>query len=262
MAIAALLLAFGASVIGGICGIGGGVIIKPALDMIGFASVSAISFLSSCTVLSMSLYNVGRSLVQKSGALERGKSDVLAVCAALGGLAGNAVFKALKAAAANDRVVGAAQSILLLLLVLGTLLYTVNKKRIRPRPTDSRAACGVIGLLLGAVSSFLGIGGGPFNLVVLHYFLGYETKRAVENSLTIILLSQIANLLLTLATGSVPAFQPSSLLLMILGGICGGIVGKAISRRLDGDRVDRLFLGLLALIILICLYNTRKYLLG
>ncbi len=262
MSYAALLLAFGASVIGGICGIGGGVIIKPVLDMIGFASVSAISFMSSCTVLSMSLYNVGRSFAQKSKALEKGKSDALAVSAALGGLAGNATFKALKAAMANDRVIGASQSILLLILVLGTLLYTINKKRIQPKPTDSKMACGVIGLLLGAVSSFLGIGGGPFNLVVLHYFLGYETKKAVENSLYIILLSQIANLLLSVLTGTVPAFRPSSLLLMIFGGITGGIVGKAISRKLDGDTVDRLFIGLLALIILICVYNTRKYLLG
>ena len=55
--------------------------------MIGFASVSAISFMSSCTVLSMSLYNVGKNLSQKSQALEKGKSDYLAVSAALGGLA-------------------------------------------------------------------------------------------------------------------------------------------------------------------------------
>ena len=33
-----------ASTIGGICGIGGGVIIKPVLDALGLMSVSAISF--------------------------------------------------------------------------------------------------------------------------------------------------------------------------------------------------------------------------
>lgn len=260
MAFLALLLAFGASVIGGICGIGGGIIIKPVLDMIGFASVSAISFMSSCTVLSMSLYNVGKNLSQKSQALEKGKSDYLAVSAALGGLAGNAAFKAIKTAVGNDRGLGAAQSILLMVLVIGTLLYTVHKKTITPRPTESKGACAVIGLLLGGVSSFLGIGGGPFNLVVLHYFLGYETKQAVENSLYIILLSQIANLLLSLLTRSIPPLQLSSLLLMILGGITGGIVGKAISRKLDNDRVDKLFIGLLAVIILICIYNAWKYL--
>ena len=262
MALVALLLAFGASVIGGICGIGGGVIIKPVLDIIGFASVSAISFMSSCTVLSMSLYNVGKSMVQKSKALEKGKSDVLAVSAALGGLAGNAAFKALKLAVGNDRIVGAAQSVLLMVLVIGTVLYTVFKKKIPPRPTESKTVCGKIGLLLGGLSSFLGIGGGPFNLVVLHYFLGYETKRAVENSLYIILLSQIANLLMTVFTHSVPELRASALLLMILGGIAGGVVGKRISRRLDNDMVDRLFLSLLTVIILLCIYNAAHYLRG
>ena len=53
-----LLIAFGASVVGAICGIGGGVIIKPLLDAFGIAGVAEISFLSGCTVLSMSCYSV------------------------------------------------------------------------------------------------------------------------------------------------------------------------------------------------------------
>ena len=55
-------ICFLASTIGAICGIGGGVIIKPALDAFGIMDVSTISFLSGCTVLSMSLYSVGKSL--------------------------------------------------------------------------------------------------------------------------------------------------------------------------------------------------------
>jgi len=260
MALVALILAFGASVIGAICGIGGGVIIKPVLDMVGFASVSTISFMSSCTVLSMSLYNVGKSISQKSNALEKGKSSYLAISAAIGGLLGNTAFKALKTAAGNERMLGAVQAVILLLLVVGTLVYTINKKNIRPKPANGRGTCSIIGLLLGAISSFLGIGGGPFNLVVLHYFLGYETKRAVENSLYIILLSQIANLLLSVFTHAIPAFQASSLILMIIGGISGGIVGKTISKKMDDSMVDKLFIGLLIMIILICIYNACKYL--
>ncbi|MBQ2105458.1 MAG: sulfite exporter TauE/SafE family protein, partial [Lachnospiraceae bacterium] len=51
-------ICFLASVIGAICGIGGGVIIKPALDAFGIMDVSTISFLSGCTVLSMTTYSV------------------------------------------------------------------------------------------------------------------------------------------------------------------------------------------------------------
>ena len=54
MSMVAFLVSFLASTAGAICGIGGGVIIKPVLDLFQMASVSTISFLSGCTVLSMS----------------------------------------------------------------------------------------------------------------------------------------------------------------------------------------------------------------
>ena len=70
MAALVFLIAFGASLIGGICGIGGGVIIKPLLDMMGVADVAMVSFLSSCTVLSMALYNVTTSSIEHSQAVD------------------------------------------------------------------------------------------------------------------------------------------------------------------------------------------------
>ena len=66
MIVAIILVAFGASVAGAICGIGGGVIIKPLLDALNIASVEEISFLSGCTILSMSCYSVGKSVVART----------------------------------------------------------------------------------------------------------------------------------------------------------------------------------------------------
>ena len=48
-----ILVSFGASIIGAICGIGGGVIIKPTLDAFGLLEVSANNFWSGWTVLAM-----------------------------------------------------------------------------------------------------------------------------------------------------------------------------------------------------------------
>ena len=45
------IISFLASIAGAICGIGGGVIIKPLLDSFGLMDVKTISFLSGCTVL-------------------------------------------------------------------------------------------------------------------------------------------------------------------------------------------------------------------
>jgi len=68
------LVALGASAVGAICGIGGGVIIKPVLDLLHLETVPTISFLSGCTVLTMSCYSVGKSLLagEKSVSLDVG----------------------------------------------------------------------------------------------------------------------------------------------------------------------------------------------
>ena len=50
-----------ASTIGAIVGAGGGVIIKPAVDLLGLLPVSTVSFLSGCTVLAMSCSSLIRT---------------------------------------------------------------------------------------------------------------------------------------------------------------------------------------------------------
>ena len=261
MPILFFLISFGASIIGGICGIGGGVIIKPVLDLFGAASVATIGFLSSCTVLCMSLYNVSKSLTDKgsSSAIDLHTGTPLAIGAAIGGILGNKAFVLLRSMAPREGIAGAAQSLCLMVLVLGTLLYTLKKSAIHPKNVQGFLPCSLIGLALGALSSFLGIGGGPFNLVVLHFFFGMETKKAAANSLYVILFSQIANLLSTLLTASVPPFEVPMLVLMALGGIGGGIVGRKLNKRMDNTMVDRLFVGLMVVIILICVYNAWRY---
>ena len=49
--ISLFLICFLASIIGAICGVGGGVIIKPVVDAFGLLTISQASFLSGCTVL-------------------------------------------------------------------------------------------------------------------------------------------------------------------------------------------------------------------
>ena len=88
MEILVLCIAFGASIVGAICGIGGGVIIKPLLDAFGIASVAEISFLSGCTVLSMSCYSVVKALAAKESLVKFQTGTPLAIGAAIGGILG------------------------------------------------------------------------------------------------------------------------------------------------------------------------------
>ena len=252
------VVSFLSSIVGAICGIGGGVVIKPVLDMLQMGAPATINFLSGCTVLSMSLYSVGKALRAGDSKVEMSTGTPLALGAAVGGVIGKELFSAVKEYFGGSSMVGGVQAIALGIITVGTLLYTINKSRIQTRSTSNKLLCVVIGLALGIMSSFLGIGGGPINLVVLGYCFGMDTKTAAANSLYIILFSQAASLLATLVTGSVPEFRVPALVLMVAGGIGGGIVGRSLNKKMDNRAVDKLFIGLMALIVAICVYNTVR----
>ena len=255
------VVAFLSSIVGAICGIGGGVVIKPVLDMLQLGAPATINFLSGCTVLSMSLYSVSKALRAGDSKVEMSTGTPLALGAAVGGVVGKEMFSAVKAFFDGSPMVGGVQAIALGIITLGTLLYTVNKSRIRTHSTTNKLVCLVIGLLLGIMSSFLGIGGGPINLVVLGYFFGMDTKTAAANSLYIILFSQAASLIATLISG-VPEFRILALILMVAGGIGGGIVGRKLNKKMDNRAVDKLFIGLMVLIVGICVYNAVRAFIG
>ena len=247
-----------ASVIGAICGIGGGVIIKPVLDMLSLESITAVNFLSGCTVLSMSSYSVGKSLFKKEKYVNLSTGTPLAVGAALGGILGKELFTFVKESVSAPETLGTIQAIALGIITVGTLIYTVNKNKIHTHNVRNKPMCVIIGLSLGVMSSFLGIGGGPINLVVLFFFFSMETKTAAANSIYIIFFSQLANLITYFVTDSVPEFNPVALVLMICGGIGGGIIGRALNKKINSSAVDKLFIGLMSVIILICIYNAVK----
>jgi len=253
------LICFASCIVGAICGIGGGVIIKPVLDAVGAMEIAAINFLSGCTVLSMTAYSVLRSRTGGKSRIDMAVGTPLAIGAALGGVAGKQLFDILRAAFQGSGL-HVTQSACLLLITLGTLIYTVNKDRVKTKQVENKGACCLIGLALGLMSAFLGIGGGPINLVVLFYFFSMDTKTAAENSLYIILFSQVASLILSIVTGTVPTFSPLMLGLMVGGGILGGVCGRRINKKIDSAVVDKLFIALMALIILINIFNIVKFL--
>ena len=45
---------------------------------------------------------------------------------------------------------------------------------------------------------------------------------------------------------------------MVAGGIGGGIVGRKLNKKMDNRVVDKLFIGLMVLIVGICIYNTVR----
>lgn len=253
------LISFFSSVVGAICGIGGGVIIKPVLDAFELGTAAEISFLSGCTVLSMSAYSFIKGKAEKKSSVDAKTVTPLAIGAAVGGLIGKYLFGVLKSGYSNQNVVSLVQSICLAVITVGTFVYTLRKSKIKTLHLESGIISVFVGLILGIMSSFLGIGGGPINLVVLFYFFSMDTKTAAGNSLYIILFSQLASLISTLVTNSMPEFRWTVLCLMVGGGIGGGIIGRFVSSKMENEAVDKFFLCLMMVIIAICIYNCILY---
>ncbi len=253
------LICCSASGIGAICGIGGGVIIKPVLDAFQIMDVHAISFLSGTTVLSMTAYSVYKSKRSGVSRIDVHIGRPLAIGAIVGGLLGQSIFHYTLNTAANVNVVGVIQGVCMVFVTGGTLAYVLCKEQITTLRIDNFPVCLSIGLLLGLMSSFLGIGGGPINLVVLYFFFSMETKMAAENSLYIIFFSQSASLLQTIVTGSWPDITPMLLAFMIAGGLSGGWWGRRLNRQMEAMTVDKLFIALLVVIIGISFYDIYKF---
>ena len=255
-----ILVCFFSSVVGAICGIGGGVIIKPVLDATGVMAVTTVSFLSGCTVLSMSVVSLYKNLKAKhTFVFDKAFATVLALGGVVGGLTGKELYQGNNSRLEDSSRVGAVQPFVLMIVTVGTLAYTIRKEKIHTKNVQSRAVIFGIGIILGILSSFLGIGGGPINLVVLFFFFSMETKQAALYSIYVIMFSQISSLLSTVFKNNVPPFEPQILILMIACGVLGGLAGSKINKKIENRTVDKLFMGLMAVIICINIYNIFRY---
>ncbi len=252
------LIALLSTALGAMTGIGGGVLIKPTVDALGLLSVAAASFLSGATLIGMSTVSIvknRKTLFCRESIL----TVFLGIGAAFGGIGGKQIFNIARSGL-DDRITLAVQSAVLILLLALVLIYSLLRDKAPSFHVKSRVASVAAGLILGLLSAFLGVGGGPFNVAILSILFSMEQKRAAANSIVIIFISQVCGLAFNLITGSVPygQFGWIQLILMVIGGIAGGFIGSAILRRINVKNARRVFEALLCVIILICAYNLVK----
>jgi len=226
---------------------------------IAIAPFAATFLHDAFSALSLFVYNALRSKLKGFFRIFT-KPDCkwLVLGAAIGGLTGKAIFDVIKAAV-GEAPVGLIQSVALGVITLLTLFYMLCRAKIHTHNVRNPLLCALIGLVLGIMSSFLGIGGGPINLCVLYFFFSMDTKKAAANSLYTILFSQAASAVSTVVQGKIPAFSWLLLVLMVAGGVLGGMLGHRLNEKLSAKQVDKLFSALLVLIILICVYNAMRF---
>ncbi len=247
-----------ASAIGAVVGAGGGIIIKPVLDAIGLMPVSAVSFLSSCTVLCMALCSLIRT--RNNGVvLELKTSTPLAIGAAFGGLLGGMIFDLVRKHFDDGAMLGCIQALILAALTSMVLIYIFKKDKLPSYHVEGLIAPLAIGAGLGLVSSFLGVGGGPYNVAVLFFFFTMEAKQAAKNSIYIIVFSQTVSIASTVISAAVPPVGIINLLCMAAGGAAGAMLGAEISKRISCRGVETALKFLCVGIICLNIFNALRF---
>ena len=248
------LIAIGATTVGALTGMGGGVIIKPLMDVLQGFDVETIGVISSITVFCMAVVSIGKQIMAKTPV----PFDIaipLALGSVAGGYLGQWMLKAIIAALGVQSMVTVAQNAVLAILILGVYLYMRNKSRIPGKHLKGVPVSLAAGCALGIFSSFLGIGGGPINVALIIYLFSVGTKTATVCSLMTILFSQISKLATAALTTGFGVYDLSVAPVMVVGAIAGGFWGAALSRRFSDKMVEKAFNGVQLLVLAIAIFN-------
>lgn len=247
MGIKYFLITLIASILGAIAGFGGGVMIRPAIDAFGTYDISTIIMLSSITVLVMS--TVSSINYIKYGIKYDLKIVFLILGALIGGLLGKYIYDLFASLVSNSSARAIQASILLALL-----FFILFRKYYPHFKVDNKIITLISGLIMGLISAFLGIGGGPINVVIMCMIFSIDVKESAAYSIYIILFSQLSSVGFISITTGLKRYDLSMLLFMIPAAVIGGIIGTYLNRRLVSKHVDQIFNIIIYTMIILNIY--------
>lgn len=245
---------FIACTVGAIVGIGGGVIIKPVLDLIGHHSVEVVGFISTCAVFAMSISSSVKHITSKT---EFNKKIVLLVSfgSIFGGIIGNGIFD-YAFEKFNTDIIKGIQAVIIALFIIFVIIY-VNTKNVKSLKIKNPILIALTGLMLGLMSAFLGIGGGPINTAFLVLLFSFTIKESAVYSVAIIFFSQLSQLITIFINNQ---FQPYKayfpiILSAMAVSVIGGIIGSKLNRKLSEKTITVIFSVVLSIVAVINIYN-------
>jgi hypothetical protein len=236
-----LLLGVGllAGVMSGMFGIGGGIVIVPALSLLlGFPLVAAVATSLAALLLPVGFF--GAREYYRKGLLDVRAALLLALGLAITSLLGAGIALALPAATFQ-------QAYGVFCIVMGVrFLEVLGKRPAPPAKPVTLWACLGIGLFAGVLSGMFGIGGGIVIVPALTLLLGMEQRRAVGTSLGALLLPVgLPGVLGYAASGQVDLIVA---LPVAIGLAVGALGGARLALRLPPQTVKRLYGGFLVLV--------------
>lgn len=243
-----------ATTIGAIAGLGGGVIIKPTFDMLGFHSPSTISLYSSCAVFTMALVSIFK-LYKKGIKFKKSILLPISLGSIFGGNMGERIFKYAVSFFHSSESIKIIQSFFLLITLIFILIYTLNKNKIKTFKLENPLFIFMIGFLLGYISIFLGIGGGPLNIALLTICFSYDMKEAAVYSVATIFFSQCSKLIGVFLKNEFINFDLSPLPIICIFAVLGGYIGAHMNIKFSSQKIERVYITTMLGLVLICISN-------
>lgn len=257
MQIIYFLVALFSTILGSSAGLGGGIIIKPVLDSLGNYALPTINLLSSSTIFIMSIVTVFYQL-KKKDKINPKNTIVVATGSVVGGIIGQKLMSFILSKDINIGLINNIQSIIIIILLISVFLYMRNKDNIKSYKINNILAIGLLGLFLGAISAFLGIGGGPINVAAFTILFSMTANEAARNSILVIFFSQGSKIISIAVTTGFSSYNLDMLPYMLVGGVLGGIIGYKINKAASEKSIIKIFNSVTLSIILLNLYNIFK----
>jgi uncharacterized membrane protein YfcA len=248
-----------AGVMGGMLGVGGGLVMIPAMLLIMGNRFGVDSFhLYKLAAISASV------LVSIPACLRhlRARAVVVALLPpilppAVCGVAGG-VLLASFCTQEHTHLLRRAFGVFIELVVLAQLyLGRLNRggeavlTDICPTPRRTGLLGGLVGLPSGLIAGLLGIGGGAWNVPVLHLLLGVRLRQAIATSTALVIFVSLATAVAQgLAVQRIGLNALDGLALAVIltpGAVIGGWLGADLTHRLPLEWIRLAFLTLLAL---------------
>lgn len=250
----AIPLGIATGVLLGLLGAGGSVLTVPALvyllgEPVGAATTAALAIVS------------GNAAVGAADNVRRGTVDRrVAVQFAAGGVCGALLGSYLNRLASGETIL-----FLLALVMLGAAWplwrgrSPADVARAAARRRAPVALVGSVGVLVGTLTGFFGVGGGFLIVPALILLLDVPVRSAVGTSLVIITVTALAGLAGHLSAGEVS--WPVTLAFGAAG-VVGVLLGTRASRRFSGAGLSRAFAVMLVLVAALLLVENGIALVG
>jgi len=257
-----------------LCGLGGGIIIKPILDAFHYFTHFQVGLISMSCVLTTSLSSVIKHIFYKTQ-IKYKDSTILAIGSIVGGVAGAFLLNIVKESiveaypSSNSErgkgsiIITIIQNALIMFFMMLILLYmlVLKKKGISFHLKNSFIIC-AIGLFLGMISVFMDIGGGAINVCIFVLLFSMDVKSVAVDSLLVIVFSQTAKFVQYAVIGNFQKYVVFDekltwwlFIILIAISVITGILGSALNRKIKANYIDYIYNLSIFVVILIAGYN-------